>query len=273
MNRPLELQCFWLAFAGYSVASLLYVAYLAVASRRISRIATGAVAFAFVMHTVAIVLRGLHLERLPLTNMFEYMSVLAWLAAICYFGSLRIFRMPIMGAFITPVIFMLIVAASLLPKEASMQLVPALQSHWLKIHVTMAASAEAAFAVAFATNLMYFLKSALPSSAALFQRMPDLKRLDFVSYKAIAVGYPLFTVGALFAGAIWAEQAWGRFWSWDPKEVSALIVWLVYSIYLHARLVRGWSGLGAAILSAVGFICTILTFFSSLIFGGLHAYA
>ena len=102
--------------------------------------------------------------------------------------------------------------------------------------------------------------------------MPDLAKLDRISYKAITVGYPLFTVGALFAGAIWAHEAWGSFWSWDPKEVGALIVWLIYAAYLHARLTRGWTGVRAAVLSMTAFTCTLLTFFANLILGGLHAY-
>jgi cytochrome c-type biogenesis protein CcsB len=119
---------------------------------------------------------------------------------------------------------------------------------------------------------LYFLKKLLPVTSRFSARLPETQTLDSVAYKAIGVGYPLFTVGALFAGAIWAEQAWGSFWSWDPKEVGSLIVWLVYSAYLHARFVKGWTGVRAAVLSAAGFTCTILTFFANLILGGLHAY-
>jgi cytochrome c-type biogenesis protein CcsB len=185
---------------------------------------------------------------------------------------LRLYPKPIFGAFFAPVIFMLMVASSLLPKDMEMQLVPALQSHWLQIHVSVAAMGEAAFAVAFAANIMYFIKRKLKAGSKMYQRLPDENSCDWVSYKAISVGYPLFTVGALFAGAIWAEQAWGSFWSWDPKEVGSLVVWLVYSAYLHARLVKGWSGTRAAVLGTIGFICTLLTFFANMFLSGLHAY-
>jgi ABC-type transport system involved in cytochrome c biogenesis permease subunit len=101
----------------------------------------------------------------------------------------------------------------------------------------------------------------------------DRKLLDEVSAGTIKLGYPLYTVGALFAGAIWAEQAWGSFWSWDPKEVGGMIIWLFYSGFLHARLQRGWTGTRSATLSLAGFGMILLSFFGNYFFGGLHAYA
>jgi len=103
-------------------------------------------------------------------------------------------------------------------------------------------------------------------------RLLTLDMLDEINYKSVSLGYPLFTVGALFAGAIWAEQAWGSFWSWDPKEVGALIIWLFYSGYLHARFQRGWKGSRAAILAVSGFILVLVSFLGNYFFGGLHAY-
>jgi len=100
-----------------------------------------------------------------------------------------------------------------------------------------------------------------------------LDLLDEINYRAVSFGYPLYTVGALFAGAIWAEQAWGSFWSWDPKEVGALLVWLFYSAVLHARYNRDWQGEKLAILSIIGTITIFVTFYGNYFFGGLHAYA
>jgi cytochrome c-type biogenesis protein CcsB len=267
-----DVQFFWVAFCAYSAAFLLYVAYFSLEKKSIAVIATVLMGIALVLQTIAIILRSIAVGHLPLTNMYEYISTFAWFAAILYFVSLKIYKQQIIGAFVSPVVFMLMVSASLLPKEASAMLMPALHSYWLQIHVSVAAFGEAAFAVGFAANIMYFLKKSLPETSAFGKRLPDLKRLDQVSYKAVTVGYPLFTVGALFAGAIWAEQAWGTFWSWDPKEVGSLVVWLIYTAYLHARLVRGWIGTRAVVLSSAGFLCTLLTFFANLVLGGLHAY-
>lgn len=94
---------------------------------------------------------------------------------------------------------------------------PALRSYWLQIHVTLAAASEGAFAVGFVSSILYLIKSRLSESSRIASRLPDLTRLDIITYRSIAVGYPMFTVGALFAGAIWAHQAWGSFWSWDPQ--------------------------------------------------------
>jgi ABC-type transport system involved in cytochrome c biogenesis permease subunit len=97
--------------------------------------------------------------------------------------------------------------------------------------------------------------------------------LDEINYKTVCLGYPLYTVGALFAGAIWAEQAWGQFWSWDPKEVGALVIWLFYTGFLHAHRQYGWRGNKAAILSVFGLLMILLSFFGNYFFGGQHAYA
>jgi cytochrome c-type biogenesis protein CcsB len=267
-----DVQFFWMSFVAYSAACLLYIVYLAIERKKISTVATVLMGGGLALQTVAVVLRSVAAHHLPLTNMFEYISLFAWFAAILYFVALKVYKLQIIGAFISPVIFMLMTSASLLPKDMSIRLMPALHSYWLQIHVSVAALGESAFVVGFAANIMYFIKKALPESSAFGKRLPDLKKLDIVSYKSVTVGYPLFTIGALFAGAIWAEQAWGTFWSWDPKEVGSLIVWLVYTAYLHARLVRGWVGTRAIVLSSIGFLCTLLTFFANLVLGGLHAY-
>jgi cytochrome c-type biogenesis protein CcsB len=272
VNQTVELFLFWMAFLAYSLTCVLYIFYFGFEIKRIARTASATMAFGLALHTAALIVRSVHVGHLPLTNMFEYISLLAWFATCFYFVFLKIYKQHIIGAFIVFTVFMLMVSGSLLPKDATMQLVPALQSYWLQIHVTLASLGEAGFLVAFAVNIMYLVKSALPESSRFGARLPDKNILDRIAYRAICIGYPLFTVGALFAGAIWAEQAWGSFWSWDPKEVGSLVVWLVYSVYLHARRVKRWAGMRATILSTTGFIFTLLTFFANLILGGLHSY-
>jgi cytochrome c-type biogenesis protein CcsB len=267
-----------------------------------------------------------------MANMYEYASLLAWMAALSYLYIEFRYRKTIVGTFVAPVVVAVMTCASLLPKDIAQQLMPALQSYWLAIHVSLAALGEGAFAVAFAVSLMYLVQQARSGGAALAtapatsgapglptasrlqaqvvggvpQRgmaagmvavldaeeplpdgsfepharpgeqpaevLPTLGLLDEINYRAVAIGYPLFTVGALFAGAIWAYKAWGTFWSWDPKEVGALIVWLFYTAYLHARLQRAWRGRRAAWLSVAGFAIVILSFLGNLWLGGNHAY-
>jgi cytochrome c-type biogenesis protein CcsB len=201
------------------------------------------------------------------TNLFEYLSFFAWAIVVGFLLMWRRRGLELVTVFASPVAFAMMVMASLFPARLEQQLIPALQSYWLWIHVTLAVLAEAAFAVAFVASVLY-----LVGSRRGFRDPSGGDTLDTVTYRAIGIGFPLFTIGALFAGAVWAQRAWGSPWSWDPKETSSLIVWLIYAIYLHARLVRGWRGRGAATLSVVGFAMTIFTILGSKILGGLHSY-
>ncbi|MBN1760368.1 MAG: c-type cytochrome biogenesis protein CcsB [Chitinispirillaceae bacterium] len=271
MVQSTDIILFWWALIGFGASSLTHIVFLVINKKIAGTIAQLLMAGSFAVLSAAITVRALRIGHLPVTNMFEYLSIFAWSAGLFYFVFVYFFRQHLVGAFIAPVVFMLIVAASLLPKEPNMQLVPALQSYWLQIHVTLAALGEAAFGVAFAANIMFFMKKIF-SPRVFGGRLPSYDRLDMVSHKSIIIGYPVFTVGALFAGAVWAEQAWGTFWSWDPKEVCSLIVWLIYTIYFHLRFLRGWRGSRSALLSILGFIAAVLTFFSNMFLGGLHAY-
>lgn len=269
--QPIDITLFWWSLFLIGLASLVHIVHLVSNKKVVVFIAAGVMAAGGAALTAAIVIRAFSVGHLPVTNGYEYLSIFGWSAVLLYFVFVFIFKQHFLGAFVAPVVFMLIVSASLLPKESNEQLVPALQSAWLQIHVTLAALSEAAFGVAFAANMMFFLKK-VSSPSPFSQRLPSFGRLDILSHKAIIIGYPLFTVGALFAGAIWAEQAWGAFWSWDPKEVCSLVVWLIYTLYFHLRLMHGWRGGKSAVISIIGFIAAVLTFFANMFLGGLHAY-
>jgi len=354
--------------------------------------------------------------------MYEYMALMSWMAVLSLFVIIGKYKKPVFGGFISPVVFMLMVTASMLPKDLSQALMPALQSYWLTIHVTLAALGSGSFAVACAVSFVYLLKKASSQKRSIFSDKKELtaavvggvvfppvfaiigksigltpaesdfvlklsaegsagwgwlfsgmglgfplgmilwsvmrrkeagkaesingvgvftiavvsillggltaglavnndlvflsekstwkifeffgivwlvslvlffplywfanarafeflrkanineELLDEINYKTVSLGYPLYTVGALFAGAIWAEQAWGTFWGWDPKEVGALIIWLFYSGFLHARRQHNWRGSKAAMLSVFGLLMILLSFFGNYFFGGQHAY-
>ncbi|WP_127585323.1 cytochrome c biogenesis protein CcsA [Paenibacillus koleovorans] len=371
-----------------------------------SRIAFGVAVLGLVTHITFFFTRWAAAGRIPTSNMFEFMTFLAMMTMVAFIIVYLIYKQPVLGVFAMPVGFIILAYASVFPHDIQ-PLIPALQSYWLKIHVTTAAAGEAFFAVGFAAGLMYLIRvvdykedsaksrrerrgveftiftvllivsfivgvfafkgigyeaqfsrevvqidkagqevtatefvdyvlppivkpynsnlvkmdsflgvdkplltapswmngvnagrklntviwsfiiaGVLYGLARLVLRKPigaainpvmqgmDAEDLDEISYRAIAIGFPVFTLGALVFAMIWASEAWGRFWGWDPKEVWALITWLFYTAYLHFRLSRGWHGRKSAWMSVIGFIIVMFTLIGvNLIIAGLHSYA
>jgi len=286
LNGP-DAVFFWAAFACYLAGTVVASLYAGLRRPGLRRASLALTALGFAASTVGLIVRTALSGHLPVTNLYEYLTFFAWAIVAGFLLLWKREDLRLMTVFGAPVAFAMMVVASLFPSDIEQQLIPALQSHWLTIHVTLAVLGEAAFAVAFVSSILQLVagrggtggasgaRTAGPERGATGRpaaRMGDPARLDEITYKAIGVGFPLFTVGALFAGAVWAQRAWGSAWSWDPKETSSLIVWLVYAIYLHVRLVRGWRGRGPAVLSIVGFALTFFTILGSRILGGLHSY-
>ncbi|GBE29977.1 cytochrome c biogenesis protein CcsA [bacterium BMS3Bbin04] len=427
------------SFYAYFVSFIIYILHIALNKELLGKVATWIAAFGLLPHTAAIAARWIQQGHVPLANMYEYMGLMAWMVVAGLIAFVIRYRNTRIGVFLIPVAVMLMVTASLLPSDVNRQLMPALQSTWLAIHVSLAALGSGAFLMSFAaaalvlltagseegnlsrkrakelkafswvefgtfwiglpiaswlvmhvtgllppeiniaaageqmglftgfalgkgigtsllggpaiglgigmiiaTILWPFLHVRLPQKyrgngmhefmtvvlALLFSAIligfaiksgnitltprSYLKIFEFfgpvlvlswfivplvhlvigvsavgwlpkigvarpvlkeIAYSAVAIGYPLYTVGALFAGAIWAEKAWGTWWSWDPKEVGALIIWLFYTVFLHARYQRKWSGDRAAVLIVLGMLFLFVSFFGNYFFGGMHAYS
>jgi cytochrome c-type biogenesis protein CcsB len=153
----------------------------------------------------------------------------------------------------------------------SSQLIPALQDQpILTVHVSMAIFAYALFSVAFGAGLIILIQN---GEGQRFSWLPSAEAADELGYKAVIVGFPLLAL-TLILGAYWANYAWGHYWSWDPKETSALITWLIYAVYLHARGIRGWRGKRAGWLLTLGFVATLFTYYGvSFFVPSLHSYA
>jgi cytochrome c-type biogenesis protein CcsB len=169
--------------------------------------------------------------------------------------------------------------ASLSPSmESNIQpLIPALKSNWLIAHVITCFLGYAGFAVACGLGILYLLKGKdrQPDNPGLgiWSRIPTLQTLDELIYQNVVFGFLLLTVG-IITGSVWANSAWGNYWSWDPKETWSLVTWLVYAFMLHARFVRGWHGPRLAWLSVIGFSCVIFTYIGvNFLLSGLHSYA
>jgi len=272
----IDVTFFWISFWLYLAGFLLYIGYYGFNYSKLSTIAFWSFTVGFISHTVAIFLRWRITGHDPWSNMYEYLSVMTWVSVLAMMIIIKKYNRPVLGICLAPISFLLMAICSLLPKDVNNQLVPALQSVWLTIHVSLSILGEGAFAIAFGVSIMYLVRGKIEKSGKNNPdsiRLPSLEFLEEINYKAISIGYPLFTVGALIAGAIWASKAWGAYWSWDPKEVTALITWIFYTLYLHARFQRGWKGNKAAVMSILGFIVTVLAFFGNYFLGGLHAYA
>lgn len=256
-----------IAFGLYLLSSLIFFVWGAFRKRFLATAGFGIGAAGFVSATIGLVIRAVVAGYLPTTGMYEYLIVLSWAAALFFIVFYVATRHAALGLIVMPVSFLAMVLASLFPSEIEGQLIPALQSWWLTIHVSLAALGEGAFAVAFAAAVFRLLRSDRPNNI-----LPSKDTLAVLEYRAIAVGFPLFTIGGLVAGAIWAQKAWSAWWSWDPKETASLVVFLVAAAYLHARRLAGWQGAKSAILAILIFVSAVLTLFANLIFGGLHAY-
>jgi len=262
-----DMPLFWIALWCYLGGTVAACLYAGVRKPVVRGAAFALTLVGFLANTTALVIRSVVSGHPPVTGLFEYMVLFAWAIVLGFLLLWRRKGLDLVSVFGSTAGALALAMASLFPATIEQQLIPALQSYWLWIHVSLAVLAEAAFTVAFVSSVMYLL-----GEGRGFRRMPDARTLDTVTYRAIGIGFPLFTIGALFAGAIWAQKAWGSPWSWDPKETSSLIVWFIYAIYLHARFVRGWSGSGAAWLSVLGYAMTVFTIFGSRILGGLHSY-
>jgi len=215
----------------------------------------------------SLILRSVAVGFVALTSTYE--SLAFWAAAVgfiafAYRYQKRLpYRPPVVfGATMVSIVMLAIASSPLIPREA-LPPIPALRSGWLLLHVSFTFVGEAFFVAGFVCALLFL---ATKDGGRRLE-------LDRLTYTAVAVGYPFFTAGALVFGAIWAERAWGRWWSWDPKETWALVTWLVYSGYLHVRLLRGRKGSLPAVLAVVGFLCTVFTFFGvNYLLPGLHSY-
>jgi cytochrome c-type biogenesis protein CcsB len=248
---------------------------------RIGRWSVVVMALGALVHAGSIVVRGVAVDAVPWSNMYEFASVAGLVGVIAFFGVL--WKAPSirrLGGFVLlPAIVMMFLAGTVWYSRAQ-PLVPALQSYWLAIHVTLAAVSEGALMTSAVLTVLYLIKARhdrrpIRASALsrLAERLPAAESLDKGAYRVVAFSFPLYTV-AVICGAIWAEAAWGRYWGWDPKETWAFIVWVVYACYLHARATAGWKGRAAAWINLAGFASITFNFLVvNIVVSGLHSYA
>ena len=230
----------------------------------------------------AAAMRGLSVHRPPLGNMFEFALVGCMFVVVVFvaFSLRRDVRW--LGLFVIgPVLLTLGLAITVFYTDAS-ELLPSLKSVWLVIHVTVATFSVALFTIAFSVTILHLVQTWLESQApAGMSRirtivnvaLPPARSLDRTAYGFHVVAFPLWTF-TLIAGAIWAEQAWGHYWNWDPKEVWTFVIWVVYAAYLHARATTGWSARSANYLALAGYGAILVNYMVvNVFFVGQHSYS
>ena len=223
---------------------------------------------AFALLAGSMVVRGLIVGRGPWGNLFEFSVAFATSILLGYLVLSRRYSIGSIAFIPVGVSLALALYAASLPSDIK-PLVPALQNApLLTIHVGLAMLSYGIFATSFAAGIGYLVQG----KADRFAWLPSHRVLDAVAFRAVIIGFPIFAT-MIILGSWWASIAWSRYWGWDPKETAALVTWLVYAIYLHARNQRAWAGRPAALLLVVGFAMVLITYSGSLWFNGLHAYS
>jgi cytochrome c-type biogenesis protein CcsB len=302
-------DAFNVALGAYIVAAVAYFFHLAFRRTPAWALGITAASVGVGAHVVSIVSRGIAADRVPWGNMYEYSSLLSLLVVLGYLVVVEgIYKVRTLGGFpLTFAILTMAVAVAFLYVGPA-PLVPALNSYWIKIHVVAAISGSSLFALGCVITILYLVKeraerrdapplkpimggstelddevapyfergadepAAIPAPPARRGILPSAEVLDRIAYRTIAFAFPIWTF-AVIAGAIWAEQAWGRYWGWDPKETWSFITWVIFAGYLHARATSGWKGRRAAVIAMVGFVSLLITYYAvNLWIVGLHSY-
>lgn len=262
----------------YLGAAVLYLIAWVFRVNKVGILGTFATCIGFLLQTAGILLRWIESYQMgyghaPLSNLYESLVFFSWMTILVYlFFEFRL-KNRVIGVFSTPFASLAMAYASFSSNvhDEIQPLIPALKSNWLIAHVVTCFLGYSAFTIACGMGLMYLIKSK-DHETGLLSMLPSQKNLDELMHQTIFFGFLWLSVG-IITGAVWANEAWGTYWSWDPKETWSLITWFVYAIALHARFVRGWMGKKIAYLSIIGFISVIFTYFGvNFLLSGLHSY-
>ena len=257
---------FFAAFALYGVAVILEFTGTAFKKEKLVKAAWYVFFAAFAVHTAFLIARGVAAKRLPLSNQFEFANAFAWGVALMLIVMRRRLKTDWLSVVAMPATLLVMTYAALQPMEIR-DLMPALRSAWFGVHIGSAVLSYASFVIAGCIALRYLLavkKGGTDERA--------LNQMDYISYRMVAFGFLFLTV-VILSGAIWAEQAWSAFWTWDPKEVWALITWIIYAVYLHLRLRMKRKGTATAWFLVIAVPVVFFTFAGvNTLMHGLHTY-
>ncbi len=245
----------------YFVATLVSIVYFLSHKDRLLSIGRKALLSGFALHTITIMARWVESGRTPAANLHEALSILTWIIVGLYVVIELRYKLSILGSFVSPLALIILITASLLPMEI-VPLAPALRSYWLPVHVSLALLGNAFFILASLFAIMYLIQERYLKKRkirGLYFLLPSLDVLDELNYRALTYGFPVLTL-AMITGAVWAEYAWGTYWSWEPRQIWSLITWFIYAALLHGRLAIGWRGRKAAVFSILGVLVLMGSF-------------
>lgn len=224
----------------------------------------------FASHTVYLLLLGIKVRHLPLTNLSEALSFFAWCITLTFMVAHFLYRINVLGAFVLPLVSMLMILSEMI-WEGSHAIPPMLKSRWIYFHASVAFLAYASFFLTFISAILYLIQEKelkAKNFRYMYFRLPSLQVCDELLRRSLYAGFVLMSI-TIMTGALWAQQAWGRYWSWDPKETASLITWAIYLVLVNYRLSSAWRGRWASYIGIAGFVSVMFTFGIN---KGLHTY-
>lgn len=263
-----------ISLAGYIAATVNNIVHAVADKKAAYTMAIYSLFIGFLFHTTAMIFRIFGGSQLSFLNQRESLVFFTWAVVLIYSLIGYRHRMSKVGAVVLPLVCIVLIYALVLPR-AALRGSEGLTNLWLSIHVIFSFLGNLAFAVVFAAGMLYLAQEhqlKLKKVRSVYYKLPSLETLDTIWYRALLLGFPFFTIG-MVSGAIRARYVWGSFWNWgDPIEVWSLIAWLIYAVILQGRLMVGWRGRRAAILSIFGFAAVVIIFISVYLFlGELHS--
>ncbi|MGA7356992.1 MAG: c-type cytochrome biogenesis protein CcsB [Candidatus Cybelea sp.] len=279
---PLDEALIATALGAYTLGALALLVYFFSRTSWLRDVGIPLAIIGCVAQFVQLIVRFETTHVWPLLNLYGSLSLFAAMSVAIYIGFAFRYRLWFAGGFVLA-LAAIFLAYGVTWYEGTMPPVPSLQSYWAKIHVPIVVSSYAAFLVAFVFSCIYLLKfyaqrgvTETGESAGPVARwlgaLPSLPQLDVIVYRAVAIGLPLISIG-IITGAMWAKEAWGAYWQWDPKETAALFSWIIYLAYMHLHTRHAWRGLRTSWVSVIGFVSIIFCYLGVNIWiSGLHSY-
>jgi cytochrome c-type biogenesis protein CcsB len=266
---------FQLVLAASGMALIFYGVFFVKQKEKIRTIARFTLLASGILQTIYIVLRYLQAGYTPITSQHETIVFFAWSVTWAYLSFRWRYTVKNFGTFISLLIVILLLIAAQASNTIN-TLPPALQSWWLPVHASISVISYGFLALGFCSGIMYLLQERELKKKRFgyfFTRLPSLDSLDQLNSHCLATGFMLFTLG-IITGSIWAKQAWGTYWHWDPKETWSLITWFLYAAQIHQRFSAGWRGKRAAVMAVIGFAAVLFTLWGvTYLLGGVHSYA